>query len=95
MGFFFYIIILGNVGDGNKLKNKSAVRFEIGSSSGGKAKGTGSAAKVVESRKAKKSDFAYEYPQVFWCYFVKIWCVLGFEVVWMHLDAEIGVIAWL
>ncbi|PWA40059.1 G-patch domain-containing protein [Artemisia annua] len=54
----------GNVGDGNKLKNKSAVRFEIGSSSGGKAKGSGSAAKVVESRKAKKSDFAYQYPQV-------------------------------
>nr|GEV32436.1 G-patch domain-containing protein [Tanacetum cinerariifolium] len=56
----------GNGGDGNKLKNKSAVRFEIGSSSGGKGKGkvsgVGTSAKV-ESRKAKKSDFAYDYPQ--------------------------------
>ncbi|KAI3513848.1 hypothetical protein L1887_12051 [Cichorium endivia] len=52
---------------GNKLnasKNKSAVRFEIGSTSGGKSKASNSTSKIVDSHKPKKNAFAYNYPQV-------------------------------
>ncbi|XP_024961257.1 uncharacterized protein LOC112501773 [Cynara cardunculus var. scolymus] len=52
---------------GNKLnasKNKSAVRFEIGSSSGGKSKASGSTSRNAGSQKPTKNAFAYKYPQV-------------------------------
>ncbi|KAL7589963.1 hypothetical protein Lser_V15G37914 [Lactuca serriola] len=53
-------------GSGNKLnasKNKSAVRYEIGSTSGGKSKPTNSTSRILDSRKPKANAFAYKYPE--------------------------------
>ncbi|KAL4571404.1 hypothetical protein LXL04_018163 [Taraxacum kok-saghyz] len=54
------------IGSGNKFnasKNKSAVKYEIGSTSGGKSKATPSTSRIVDSRKPKANAFAYKYPQ--------------------------------
>ncbi|KAC9164490.1 hypothetical protein E3N88_46277 [Mikania micrantha] len=48
----------------NDSRKKSASRYEIGNTSGGKSKASGSALRMIDFQKPKKNAFAYKYPQV-------------------------------
>ncbi|XP_071699172.1 uncharacterized protein [Rutidosis leptorrhynchoides] len=65
---------------GNKSKNKSAVKFEIGSTSGAKPKSSASKTRPIEYHKQKKNNaFSYQYPQVIMIFneFLSFQLILG------------------